>query len=402
MDNKELGSVLDTSRDMNSALCSDNRAEGAVASNNTAAGSSNNGGSSAASGKKPELKKRISSRSSAGSKKKSVDCPTEEGIRPTINDLNNNKDDSLKKIESMMQSIAQSQKELASKVDIMWNSGVDPKFEDYSSEQDLFITQNYNPHSMSGSDDEDNQPQECQPPGKKARIEPEASSSSALYADEDAYKWLAQQYDRPENCETLCQVRLNQLIWEIASAKATSLDSRMQVIQNCFAKAGTCLTHLAYRCSKLEMRPITGTDCLNEITNALAFLGHGFHGLCLRRSELLKPELRQDYAHLCSATLPYTEELFGGDIEKTVKDIRDVNKVGSHIRQGSVFTRGRKFSFSRGRGGAQSGGYNSAGNYRNLNFRRARMSGAFGPRGRASQTNQSKYSLYGKKKTKDQ
>ena len=62
----------------------------------------------------------------------------------------------------------------------------------------------------------------------------------------------------------------------------------------------------------------------------------------------MKSDLRQDYMHLCSTTVPFTDYLFGDDVSKTVKDIQEVNRAGQKI--GTSWPRGGNRMRSRGRG----------------------------------------------------
>ena len=131
----------------------------------------------------------------------------------------------------------------------------------------------------------------------------------------------------------------------------------MQLVQTCLAKAGVCFTNLAEK--------LPDQSHVTEVVKGLALLGHGFHHLCLRRRELLKYDLKQDYAHLCSPSVKYSDFLFGNDIEKKVTEIKNLNQVGSKIRG---FSRGRGW-----RGNARGRGF------RPLNWRQARFQGRDGP-----------------------
>lgn len=45
----------------------------------------------------------------------------------------------------------------------------------------------------------------------------------------------------------------------------------------------------------------------------------------------LKPDIGKEYSALCSSQLPFTDLLFGDDLQKHVKDIGDQNKIGAKI-----------------------------------------------------------------------
>ena len=48
--------------------------------------------------------------------------------------------------------------------------------------------------------------------------------------------------------------------------------------------------------------------------------------------QLMKPDIGKDYASLCSPYVPFTDMLFGDDLQKQLKDIGDVNKIGAKVQ----------------------------------------------------------------------
>ena len=51
----------------------------------------------------------------------------------------------------------------------------------------------------------------------------------------------------------------------------------------------------------------------------------------MRRTEAIKPDLNQEYKHLCSSTVPVTEFLFGCDLSQQLKDMAQANRVASKL-----------------------------------------------------------------------
>ena len=49
--------------------------------------------------------------------------------------------------------------------------------------------------------------------------------------------------------------------------------------------------------------------------DAIALFGAANYELNIRRREKIKNEMNDDYGHLCSPTLPFTDILFGDDVE---------------------------------------------------------------------------------------
>ena len=65
---------------------------------------------------------------------------------------------------------------------------------------------------------------------------------------------------------------------------------------------------------------------------ALSLLTHVNYELNMQRKQLMKPDIGKDYAALCSPHVPFTDLLFGDDLQKQLKDIGDVNKIGAKVQ----------------------------------------------------------------------
>ena len=113
---------------------------------------------------------------------------------------------------------------------------------------------------------------------------------------------------------------------------------------------------------------------IDECNDSLALFGHANRQVNMTRRELIKPELRYEYLHLCAQTVPYTSWLFGDDISKTAKEIEDCSKIGHKLQynnRGGSFRgrmrgrfRGRR---PRGRGNYSNYAYNPNYGYSNRN-----------------------------------
>ncbi|KAH3694897.1 hypothetical protein DPMN_082339 [Dreissena polymorpha] len=57
--------------------------------------------------------------------------------------------------------------------------------------------------------------------------------------------------------------------------------------------------------------------------------------LNLLRRDLLKPEMRNEYAHVCTHSLPYTSQLFGDDVFKAAKEIKECSRLGFKLHYGT-------------------------------------------------------------------
>lgn len=143
---------------------------------------------------------------------------------------------------------------------------------------------------------------------------------------------------RPSNCDGLVVVKLDKLIWDVVSPQGRNNDKKMQAIEKSIVKAGVCLTKTMEGIAKLE------TDCKNSDKNidmssildgcndALALLGQANLQVNMTRRDFLKPDLRDEYKHLCNHSLPFTDCLFGDDVSKTAREIEECNKMGTRMQ----------------------------------------------------------------------
>lgn len=66
--------------------------------------------------------------------------------------------------------------------------------------------------------------------------------------------------------------------------------------------------------------------------DALSLLTHVNYELNMQRKQHMKPDIGRDYVSLCSPHVPFTDLLFGDDLQKQLKDIGDVNKIGAKVQ----------------------------------------------------------------------
>ena len=138
-------------------------------------------------------------------------------------------------------------------------------------------------------------------------------------------------YHRPGNCENLTKVRVNQAVWDNLSPSVRSHDVKMQKVQTSLFKGMCALTSMTNKLlDQISSFPV-GNELLQEATDAFAFIANANIELNHRRRELIKPDLHNDYKRLCSSSLAITDQLFGDDLPKQVKDLTEVNHVGKKV-----------------------------------------------------------------------
>ena len=149
-------------------------------------------------------------------------------------------------------------------------------------------------------------------------------------------------YARPENVPSLVPVKVNGPIWESLKPEARSMDLKMQKTHASLIKSITAATQAASTLRNTGQLNGTMRGVLKNILDSIVFNCQALRELNQRRKELLKPSINKNFAHLCSASIPVTDELFGSDLSKQIKDLSETNKISNQIRsRGQGRGRGR-------------------------------------------------------------
>ena len=150
---------------------------------------------------------------------------------------------------------------------------------------------------------------------------------------------------RPENCEALVTVKCNRIIWDLCSQNVKYIDKKMQNAETSLIKGAIFITKAVNKLAELEApakeKGIELSSVVDQCKDALSLLGHCNQQICLTRRDIIKPELKSEYSHLCKPSVPFTSELFGDDVSKTAKELEDSVKMGHKIQHGSVRVYGR-------------------------------------------------------------
>lgn len=127
-------------------------------------------------------------------------------------------------------------------------------------------------------------------------------------------------YDTPKNTRYLCVPKVNPQIWESLSPHARNNDLKLQKVEKLMVKGVTAFAKT--------------TDGLTEHQeNGLTCLTAAIFELNMLRREMIKPGLHDKFANLCKPSIPVTENLFGDDLTRHIKDIDEVHKAtGKMVR----------------------------------------------------------------------
>ncbi|XP_038072973.1 uncharacterized protein LOC119741294 [Patiria miniata] len=145
--------------------------------------------------------------------------------------------------------------------------------------------------------------------------------------------------ERPSNVEALGVTRVNPEVWNTLKPKTRSLDIKMQKAQQSLL-AGVVPIVRAIESLMATANAPSASDKLdnarveiNRLLDAVSMIGHANRELNLRRRDLIKPDLNQQFGGLCSAQVPITGLLFGDNLTQKCKDIQETNKLGHKVGQ---------------------------------------------------------------------
>ena len=139
---------------------------------------------------------------------------------------------------------------------------------------------------------------------------------------------------RPKNCDSVKPTRVNPGIWRKLREPTQKRDLQLFKIQQALVKGIIPIARL----TDLSMTEKKGLDQegVQQIKqfglDALSLLTHVNYELNMQRKQLMKPDIGRDYASLCSPHVPFTDWLFGDDLQKQLKGIGDVNKIGAKVQ----------------------------------------------------------------------
>ena len=138
--------------------------------------------------------------------------------------------------------------------------------------------------------------------------------------------------ERPANCEAAKPPKVNPGIWRRLREFTKKRDLQFYKIQQALIKGILPVARIA---DKLMTAKSADTEECQEMKKlgleAMSLLTHASYEINMQRRLLLKPDIGRGYSALCSSQLPFTDLLFGDDLQKHLKDIGDQNKIGAKI-----------------------------------------------------------------------
>ena len=145
----------------------------------------------------------------------------------------------------------------------------------------------------------------------------------------DIVKRKKETHKRPRNCDKVIVPRVNKEIWRQMHKQnfTKKRDLRLMNIQSVVSKSACAVLNVAHSLLNTTDSEKHGADIRNCL-DAIYLLGHANTALSMQRRELLKPVLKSDHAGLCDSNIPITSQLFGDDLSKSLKEVRQLENVG--------------------------------------------------------------------------
>jgi len=159
--------------------------------------------------------------------------------------------------------------------------------------------------------------------GATAELVEAVMRSSVSHAKE---KELAEKIVRPSNCEALQVPRINPEIWKELKRETKDGDLGLQRTQTLLNKGLTPLVQVMDRMSQNKDR-----EGLRMLGESLRLLALASSQLSQKRKENVAPDLAPQYRQVCSASRPVTQLLFGDELNKTLRELKDTQSVGTKL-----------------------------------------------------------------------
>ncbi len=145
---------------------------------------------------------------------------------------------------------------------------------------------------------------------------------------EETMNETGEKYLAPSNCDQLVVPRVHPPIWDNIQSSTRSRDLKIQRVEKPLVKGIIALT-----------QTLPTPNMSNVQQDSLALLCHALHELNLLRKEFMKPDINPKYVHLCKDSNPVTQWLFGDDLSKKVKDMKEEQKAAEGVMKSSHSTR---------------------------------------------------------------
>ena len=134
---------------------------------------------------------------------------------------------------------------------------------------------------------------------------------------EKTLKERLEKQERPANCEAAKPPKVNPGIWRRLREFAKKRDLQFYKIQQALTKGILPLVRIVDQL--MLAKSLTEQECQSTRKlglEAMSLLTHASYEINMQRRLLLKPDIGKEFSALCSSQLPFTDFLFGDDLQK--------------------------------------------------------------------------------------
>lgn len=127
---------------------------------------------------------------------------------------------------------------------------------------------------------------------------------------------------------------MNPVMWNLLSTEARTTDLKAQKLETVNSRAMTALARGIEDVKKLaeatKMPKLVGI--FETLLDSLTMMSYVRISQNVTRKESMKTSINPAYRHLCTSTVPVSDQLFGDNIEEQIKMISDANKLRDQLR----------------------------------------------------------------------
>lgn len=153
-----------------------------------------------------------------------------------------------------------------------------------------------------------------------------AQTANYLVANQMGAKTLEEvsgKYPLPDNCQLIDTPKVNPIIWDNLPPNTRTRDLKIQRVQKSLSKGLNAF-----------LRTVPSDNLSDTQQDALALLCNAQFELNCLRKDFIKPDLNSRYAHLCKPSTPVTRLLFGDNLSKQVKEMKDQQLATAGVTKG--------------------------------------------------------------------
>jgi hypothetical protein len=156
-------------------------------------------------------------------------------------------------------------------------------------------------------------------------------------------------YKRPLNCGKMVCPKVNWEIWKNLDQVSRDTDRKLQEAQELIQKGMVAIVRVAdaLLAARAQKTSVDLQRCIEMQMDAVVILANANVEACANRKELINQCLRWPYTQLIYSKEPVTDQLFGEDIPKQLKTLKETNTLTRNLTTNNRFGGGR----SRSQGG---------------------------------------------------